>query len=1027
MLGIAFFFCLAPIESLSSTWNHEDIGALDLWGDQSDSGLDGVALYAKVENDKLVLRLDLLDLRFNGQATPGNTPLKALFAIDFEPGGRIDLGPRLPGVDADLAWDLLVEIKDGNVQGVFDTELTEQPGLISDFVYDGTLDYIQFAIPVAALAGWSPPDELGVQVITTNSATDTVADRVPDAADLPADILTATTGRAKLVIRFLSTFIGYGPNAISWYDGYDLTGGEDLRPGELRGYKYLLDAFERHGLPLVLNDLRIDLLFGTEHLNINERLRGLIDSGVLEITPTTSYGHFMPWHPSDVNAKALELVHDSLEAFDFPISNLFYPYEAKLRIRDLDTITAAGFDYIDGYDLYRYIVDDWITDWSCGGIDFEDCNEMLRERIESAKKIHRINGINFVFDSRIGNYQGALTDPRWGSWVWPASEAEFFAGTDNGLHLGWRRILMDQAADPDQEKFFTIGTDFTLTTWMYPDIVDANVEWIAEHPWIEVVTFSDLLGRGWTPVDHGDLGLSPDDPLERFPQPNDGHYNAYFWDYYYGGVSDGHSPIIPEGQEIEGYFDYVPYLKDGALIPSGRNMGDDVTPGSMVYETLQNLRSSPDNPITELAWRLYFTTTEEQVGHAPEDFPGGAEISDGWGGPFLHPRPKMTSNYLGQTNKLIAAAKWADKVKKGQISPESIAYSDDLDLDGEQEFVLRNDKVFTVFENDGGKLEFGFAVSPWHGPIQVVSPIYQHDGPGVETGWDFKDGETALRRTFDIWDAGFVDVGVEQNFLWTGYAYETYAVSVGTTSLTFTSPDGRISKVLSLDGDTVRGSYSVSGLNSVRIGFGLSVNTSSMFSRDWTKRIHPVQSAGERGWLSDDGGYAAVDFEGTQFAEAHSFLDSPAPEEMFARADVSTYPLGHWHYFPHHTVAVTGTSNFAVSLTLKTGGESGDADQDGIPNGEDIYPLDTDNDGLDNDVDTDDDNDGLLDATDNCPLVANLGQENTDGDAEGDACDEDDDNDGLSDVDEVAAGWNPLVNEPAAAIQIIDSILLGND
>ncbi len=59
--------------------------------------------------------------------------------------------------------------------------------------------------------------------------------------------------------------------------------------------------------------------------------------------------------------------------------------------------------------------------------------------------------------------------------------------------------------------------------------------------------------------------------------------------------------------------------------------------------------------------------------------------------------------------------------------------------------------------------------------------------------------------------------------------------------------------------------------------------------------------------------------------------------------------------------------------------------------------TDTDGDNLADCVDPDDDNDGVLDGDDNCPLVANPNQENNDGDALGDVCDPDDDNDGVLD------------------------------
>jgi hypothetical protein len=78
-----------------------------------------------------------------------------------------------------------------------------------------------------------------------------------------------------------------------------------------------------------------------------------------------------------------------------------------------------------------------------------------------------------------------------------------------------------------------------------------------------------------------------------------------------------------------------------------------------------------------------------------------------------------------------------------------------------------------------------------------------------------------------------------------------------------------------------------------------------------------------------------------------------------------------------------------------------DNDDDGVPNASDNCPIvvnpgqqDTDLDGQGDACDPDNDDDGVPNASDNCPIVVNPGQQDTDGNGIGDACNNAEDTDG---------------------------------
>jgi len=90
-----------------------------------------------------------------------------------------------------------------------------------------------------------------------------------------------------------------------------------------------------------------------------------------------------------------------------------------------------------------------------------------------------------------------------------------------------------------------------------------------------------------------------------------------------------------------------------------------------------------------------------------------------------------------------------------------------------------------------------------------------------------------------------------------------------------------------------------------------------------------------------------------------------------------------------------------------------------------LINIDNDDVGTQNSLDSDDDNDAVLDVDDTFPFDPNETID-TDGDGTGNNADLDDDNDGTSDVDEIASGRNPLLNE-GAVIPAIVPVLLEED
>ncbi|RPI65452.1 MAG: hypothetical protein EHM43_12760, partial [Ignavibacteriae bacterium] len=128
------------------------------------------------------------------------------------------------------------------------------------------------------------------------------------------------------------------------------------------------------------------------------------------------------------------------------------------------------------------------------------------------------------------------------------------------------------------------------------------------------------------------------------------------------------------------------------------------------------------------------------------------------------------------------------------------------------------------------------------------------------------------------------------------------------------------------------------------------------------------------------------------------------PEATFTLSQTGYYTIG--LFDAGYCSFVGGARNFelVISGTSPCVTDT-DADDDGVDDAVDNCPsvanadqTNTDGDSYGNACDADDDNDGVADASDNCPLTANANQTDTDNDGIGNVCDTDDDGDGVADA-----------------------------
>ena len=358
-----------------------------------------------------------------------------------------------------------------------------------------------------------------------------------------------------------------------------------------------------------------------------------------------------------------------------------------------------------------------------------------------------------------------------------------FANTDSGLSSDLRHLFLRRARTGEAaiSSIFYRWEDFTGTE--NADGYDRNLRWIANHPWIQVVTLDQALTDETLSNAIVYKDVTADDGMgmqDWVHHACNGNYD--YW--YYGDASRGiHS------RNLESLADKVFEVRQGTNLPSGTVYGD--ATNGIVKAAWAAVAGITNANVKRLAEATIFASAFETAFH-DEDH----NNLDRWSfGEYMFPatdRDKglMSMSWRAQSRTRLAAV--YSEVDAWAAAHDGLkAYSKDIDLDGEPEYILRNDAVMAIFEAEGGLM-----IGAWLKDGTNVWQMVGNFAAQPETGYETQSAGTDSTRGTAMKD---LDVGGAPM---TG---AKYTVTTGNGTLTFKS--GAVTKTVSISGGSSGSSF----------------------------------------------------------------------------------------------------------------------------------------------------------------------------------------------------------------------------
>ncbi|MBT8044221.1 MAG: hypothetical protein KJO79_04660, partial [Verrucomicrobiae bacterium] len=818
-------------------------GDINMAGDGFDSSRDIVAFYARDggADGNYYFRLDFYDLQ--PFAEEGNLDVYVVIDTGNTASGEAAL-PDEVDILTEMKWEVVAACYQSNTGRVYvDTnaainttavnqDLTaagvqvrdqNAPNGFGAAYYNSDLDAMEFSISRQALldAGWNGTSKLRFQVYTTRDGTqndgtgagdlggrndirDTIYDDWLAEDYWSSQDYIASNG--KLSSYMQADGNGRYPDQCKKAKVMMLShANHALRPGSetqskintgfSTGWHRSLDAHQAFDVPMTLHITptvataaqwaSVDPAAAKPWLDgpaFNARISAMVQTGNINLLGTTYADHMPSYFSAAYNLDNVNLANDTLERIYAvsPSSSVFWSPERVVDGDVLGKVASMGYSYTF-IDQMRHF------------FKWQGRNTALSD---DGYRINKYHGVNcFLINDAASTYR--------------------YQTLNNGLPAPLRNLYQRKASSGIQDQVVVLYHHWDeLADVANANAYDTNLRWMANKPWIKIVTpdqiasgqvdvTGDGVGDTWFSIDRGSpvIAKTSHDWVDHATQEN-------YDEWYIGSARE-------EGLEDK-KFDIRPGTPVAHAF--GRQTLNDGKIADLAWGQV-DLIAAPESRLGKLARAIAHSATmltafHEQQNNDLSKYSTGAYI---WPDSDFNPLAEFSKHAQSQ----MRFAALYKQVELWAASPPvtATAIAQDIDLDGADEYILKNDRVFAVFEATGGRLTAAWARDTVLGEVyQTIGNHLAYSGSETEFEGDSNStgSEVNAYRTsgFKDWFAS----GPNTNM----YVNDLYSVaSSGSNAWVFSSSDGKVTKTISL----------ADGSEKLSANYGLSGDVTKLFVR----------------------------------------------------------------------------------------------------------------------------------------------------------------------------------------------------